>query len=125
MASGGLENEYRIVFAQSARRELENLPRTLGSRVLRRIEALARAARAGSCGPRQLAGKKGFLRPRVARFLAADVGKDDDRDRVVVTHKEGVQLFVPFLADTVFPTASGAGQPPRWLLKLLSVRTIR
>ena len=41
MASGEAGNEYRIVFARSARKELENLPRAVSARIMGRIEALA------------------------------------------------------------------------------------
>ena len=56
MASDGPGSDYQIVFARSARRELENLPRPISLRVLRRIESLALTPRPRGC--RKLVGSE-------------------------------------------------------------------
>ena len=42
-------DEYAVAFARSARKELERLDRTLSSRILTRIEALANNPRPEGC----------------------------------------------------------------------------
>ena len=71
--------EYSVVFARSARKELERLGEPLISRVLRRIEALALAPRPDGC--RKLQGAPNLWRIRVGdcRVLYAV----DDAQQVV------------------------------------------
>jgi mRNA interferase RelE/StbE len=66
VASDGPAGEYRIVFTRSARKELEALPRTVASRVLSRVEALASAPR--PAGSRKLVGTENLWRIRVGSY---------------------------------------------------------
>jgi mRNA interferase RelE/StbE len=72
-------DEYEIVFARSARRELENLPESLAARVLRRIERLARTPRPRGC--RKLTGSENLWRIRVGDYRV--VYAIDDVQRLV------------------------------------------
>jgi len=79
--------EYQIVFARSARRELEALPARLAERVLRRIECLSATPRPRGC--RKLSGKEHLWRLRVGeqRVLYAI---DDTRrlvDVIAIRHR--------------------------------------
>ena len=56
-------HEYAVVFARSARKELERLGEPLASRVLRRIEALALSPRPDGC--RKLQGAANLWRIRI------------------------------------------------------------
>ena len=59
-------DEYSIVFARSARKELGRLGEPLVSRVLRRIEALAHIPRPDGC--RKLQGAANLWRIRVGDY---------------------------------------------------------
>ena len=87
MESGELGNEYHIVFARSARKELEDLPRSLSSRVLRRIEALAVTPR--PAGSRKLVGAQNLWRIRVGDYRVIYGIYDERRlvDVVAVRHR--------------------------------------
>jgi mRNA interferase RelE/StbE len=61
-------DEYSIVFARSARKELVRLDVPLGSRILRRIESLARTPRPEGC--RKLQGATNLWRIRVGDYRA-------------------------------------------------------
>jgi mRNA interferase RelE/StbE len=80
-------DEYAIVFARSARKELERLGEPLLSRILRRIETLALIPRPDGC--RKLQGASNLWRIRVGdhRVLYA---VDDTRqvvDVIAVRHR--------------------------------------
>lgn len=79
MASDGPGNECQIVFARSARKELEDLPRSLGLRVLRRIESLGRSPRPR--GSRKLVGAGNLWRIRIGDYRV--IYAVDDRQRLV------------------------------------------
>ena len=66
MASDEPASEYQIVFARSARRELGDLPRPVGSRILRRIESLALTPRPRGC--RKLVGSANLWRMRIGDY---------------------------------------------------------
>ena len=59
-------DEYSIVFARSARRELERLSEPLSSRILRKIESLASNPRPYRC--RKLEGSEDLWRVRVGDY---------------------------------------------------------
>ncbi len=64
--------EHSVVFARSARKELERLGQPQLSRILRRIEALARTPRPEGC--RKLQGASNLWRIRVSDYrVAVDV----------------------------------------------------
>jgi len=68
--------EYAIVFARSARKELQALDPTIARRVLRRIEALAAAPRPSGC--KKLEGSDNLWRIRIGDWrviYAIDDGK--------------------------------------------------
>jgi mRNA interferase RelE/StbE len=71
--------EYRVVFARSARRELENLDEPLRSRIFRHIERLGRVPRPPDC--RKLVGAESLWRIRVGSYRV--VYALDDSRRVV------------------------------------------
>jgi len=73
--------EYAVVFARSARKELEALDEPLASRVLRRIEKLEDDPRPG--GVRKLRGASGLWRLRVGDYRVL-YAIDDDRNLVDV-----------------------------------------
>jgi len=58
--------DYSIVFARSARRELERLNDPLSSRILKRIESLASSPRPSGC--RKLEGTENLWRVRVGDY---------------------------------------------------------
>ena len=58
--------DYSIVFARSARRELERLNDPLSSRILKRIESLASSPRPSGC--RKLEGPENLWRVRVGDY---------------------------------------------------------
>jgi mRNA interferase RelE/StbE len=72
-------DDYSIVFARSARRELERLQDPLSSRVLKRIESLASNPRPSGC--RKLEGAEDLWRVRVGDHRV--VYSVDDRTRIV------------------------------------------
>ncbi|MBW3599757.1 MAG: type II toxin-antitoxin system RelE/ParE family toxin [Planctomycetes bacterium] len=87
MASDGPGSEHQIVFARSARRELEDLPRPLGLRVLRRIESLAATPRPRGC--RKLVGSANLWRIRIGDYRVI-YGIDDAQrmvDIVAIRHR--------------------------------------
>ncbi|GIW91496.1 MAG: hypothetical protein KatS3mg109_2017 [Pirellulaceae bacterium] len=63
MASDEPGNEFRIVFARSAQRELQALPRSVALRILRCIESLAVTPRPRGC--RKLLGATNLWRMRI------------------------------------------------------------
>jgi mRNA interferase RelE/StbE len=80
-------DEYQIVFARSARKELEALSARVGERVLRRIEALSRAPRPRGC--RKLRGSDNLWRLRVGDHRVV-YGIDDARrlvDVIAIRHR--------------------------------------
>jgi len=79
--------EYQVVFARSARRELEGLPESLAKRVLRRIERLSTAPRPRAC--QKLAGSENLWRIRVGDYRVVYAIDDDRRmvDVIVVRHR--------------------------------------
>ena len=80
-------DEYHIVFARSARKELEALPRSLNSRVVRRIEALAVTPRPP--GSRKLVGSENLWRIRIGDYRVIYGIYDEGRllDVVAVRHR--------------------------------------
>jgi mRNA interferase RelE/StbE len=79
VASDGAGIEYQIVFARSARRELEDLPRPVGLRVLRRIESLTITPRPRGC--RKLVGSANLWRIRIGDYRV--IYHIDDAQRIV------------------------------------------
>ena len=87
MASDEPGTEYQIVFARSARRELDALPRSLGLRILRRIESLALTPRPRGC--RKLVGSTNLWRMRIGDYRVI-YGVDDAQrivDIVAIRHR--------------------------------------
>ena len=72
-------DDYRIVFARSARKELEALPDSVAFRVLSRTEALARMPRPNGC--RKLAGADDLWRIRIGDYRV--IYSIDDKQRLV------------------------------------------
>ena len=72
-------DEYQIVFARSARKELETLPQRLGRQVLRRIEGLSATPRPTGC--RKLVGSDNLWRLRVGDYRV--IYAIDDAGRLV------------------------------------------
>lgn len=79
MASDEPGTEYQIVLARSARRELDDLPRSLGLRILRRIESLALTPRPRGC--RKLVGSTNLWRLRIGDYRV--IYGIDDAQRIV------------------------------------------
>lgn len=80
-------DEYGILFARSARKELECLEESLGSRILKRIERLAQNPRPDGC--RKLQGASDLWRIRVGDYRVL-YGVDDIRrfvDVIAVRHR--------------------------------------
>ena len=79
--------EYAIVFARSARKELEALDEPLATRVLRRIEKLADDPRPG--GVRKLRGASGLWRFRVGDYRVLYAIHDDRTlvDVIAIRHR--------------------------------------
>jgi mRNA interferase RelE/StbE len=71
--------DHSIVFARSARRELERLHDPLSSRILKRIESLASNPRPSGC--RKLEGAENLWRVRVGDYRV--VYAIDDRTKMV------------------------------------------
>ena len=87
MASDEPGTEYQIVFARSARRELDALPRSLGLRILRRIDSLALTPRPRGC--RKLVGSTNLWRMRIGDYRVI-YGVDDAQrivDIVAIRHR--------------------------------------
>ncbi len=70
---------YQVTFARSARRELEDLPRSIAARILTRIEALAENPRPHGC--KKLQGANQLWRIRVGEYRV--VYKIDNKERMV------------------------------------------
>ena len=87
MASGEPPTEYGIVFARSARKELERLPSGIANRVLGRIEALGSLPRPR--GTRKLAGSENLWRIRIGEYRAIYAVYDSERmvDVVAIRHR--------------------------------------
>ena len=79
--------DYRVTFARSARKELENLDRQLALRILERIEGLTTESRPP--GVRKLRGAKDLWRLRVGDYRVIYTIDDDARvlDVVAVRHR--------------------------------------
>ena len=79
--------DYKIVFARSARKELENLEDRLAIRILNRIEKLGAEPRPG--GVRKLRGSTNLWRLRVGDYRIVYSVDDDGRlvDVVAVRHR--------------------------------------
>ncbi|MGQ0635814.1 MAG: type II toxin-antitoxin system RelE family toxin [Planctomycetaceae bacterium] len=71
--------DYTIVFARSARRELEDLPTRLAARILARIESLTMAPRPPGCV--KLTGRDNLWRIRVGDYRI--IYSIDDVQRLV------------------------------------------
>jgi mRNA interferase RelE/StbE len=81
---------YHVVFAKSAQKELNKLPKTFGLRVLAKIEALSNNPRPAGC--KKLEGALNNYRIRVNDYrviysiydaeLTVDIVKIDDRKQV-------------------------------------------
>lgn len=87
MSSGEHGLEYRIVFARSARKELENLPRALIARIMARIETLALNPRPP--GSRKLVGSENLWRIRIGDYRVIYEIRDGQHvvDIVAVRHR--------------------------------------
>lgn len=72
-------SEYAIVFARSARRELEKLPKPLASRILTKIESLSGIPRPHGC--RKLEGEENLWRIRVGDYRV--LYAIDDRQKLI------------------------------------------
>jgi mRNA interferase RelE/StbE len=81
-------DEYAIVFARSARKELEDLPETTALRILARIEALALEPRPRGC--LKLSGSDDYWRIRVGDYRVLRSIDDDELvvDVVAVRHRK-------------------------------------
>ena len=79
--------DYEIVFARSARKELEDLDDRLALRVLNRIEKLSDEPRPG--GVRKLRGSTNLWRLRIGDYRVVYAVDDDIRlvDIVAVRHR--------------------------------------
>ena len=80
-------SDYTIVFARSARKELEALDAAVVSRIFPRIRALAKEPRPRGC--RKLHGEKHLWRIRIGNYRAVYAVYDDERlvDIVAVRHR--------------------------------------
>jgi mRNA interferase RelE/StbE len=80
-------DEYAIVFARSARKELERLEQPLAFRILRRIEALALTPRPDGC--RKLQGATNLWRIRVGDYRVLYALDDIQKivDVIAVRHR--------------------------------------
>lgn len=74
--------EYTVVFARSARKELQALDRTVAGRILKRIEALTHDPRPSGC--RKLEGTDTLWRIRVGNWRVV-YAVDDVRLQVEVS----------------------------------------
>ena len=80
-------DEYSVVFARPARKDLERLGQVLIARILRRIEALARTPRPEGC--RKLQGTSNLWRIRVGDYRVLYAVDDTLRvvDVIAVRHR--------------------------------------
>ena len=78
---------YEIVFARSARKELQALPYTVAERVLEKVELLALNPRPSGC--KKLRGHSSLWRIRVGEYRVIYSIDDDNRivDVSVVRHR--------------------------------------
>ena len=78
---------YQVIFARSARQELEALPRRVAERILTRIETLAETPRPRGC--RKLQGPSQLWRIRVGEYRVIYAIDDSKRtvDIVVIRHR--------------------------------------
>jgi mRNA interferase RelE/StbE len=74
--------EYTVVFARSARKELQALDRTVAARILKRIEALRLEPRPSGC--RKLEGTDNLWRIRIGDWRVV-YSVDDTRTLVEVS----------------------------------------
>ena len=83
-------DEYGIVLARSARKELESLGEPLQSRVLARIESLSGNPRPSGC--RKLEGSQDLWRIRVGEYrIVYSIGDREKLvDIVVIRHRSDV-----------------------------------
>jgi mRNA interferase RelE/StbE len=87
VADGEHMDEYGVVFARSARKELEHLAEPLLSRVLRRIEALTLTPRPDGC--RKLQGASNLWRIRVGDYRVLYAVDDSQQivDVIAIRHR--------------------------------------
>ena len=80
-------DEYSVVFARSARKELVSLPPKLAQRVLRNIEGLQRDPRPPGC--RKLEGSVNLWRIRIGDYRVLYAIDDEHRivDVIAVRHR--------------------------------------
>ena len=80
-------DEYHVLFARSARKELEALPDSVASRVLRRVTTLANDPRPPGC--KKLAVSENLWRIRVGDYRVIYSIDDDAKlvDVVAVRHR--------------------------------------
>jgi mRNA interferase RelE/StbE len=78
---------YQVIFARSARQELEALPRRVAERILTRIETLAETPRPRGC--RKLQGPRQLWRIRVGEYRVIYAIDDSKRtvDIIVIRHR--------------------------------------
>ncbi len=78
---------YSIVFARSARKELESLDATIVRRILPKIEALAQEPRPRGC--RKIQGERNLWRVRIGDYRVIYAVYDDRRlvDIIAVRHR--------------------------------------
>ncbi len=83
-------SDYEIVFARSARKELENLDKPLQVRILSKIEELARHPRPSGCA--KLVGGNRLWRIRTGDYrVVYDINDSDHQiDVVVIRHRKDV-----------------------------------
>jgi len=74
--------DYTVVFARSARKELQELDRTVANRILKRIEALTREPRPSGC--KKLEGTDNLWRIRIGDWRVV-YSVDDTRLLVEVS----------------------------------------
>ncbi len=88
MASGNLK--YSVVFARSARKELENLYRSIALRVFKKIEALPLNPRPAGC--KKLAGQNALWRIRIGDYRVIYAIDDTRRliDITIIRHRSKV-----------------------------------
>jgi mRNA interferase RelE/StbE len=81
-------DDYTIVFARSAREELEDLPESVARRALARIEALAQEPRPRGCC--KLSGSENVWRIRIGDYRVLYAIDDPGRlvDIIAVRHRK-------------------------------------
>lgn len=82
--------QYEIVFARSARKELEALPPTIAARILKKVELLALNPRPSDS--KKLHGHSSLWRIRVGVYRVIYVIDDDTKvvDVAIVRHRSDV-----------------------------------